>query len=71
MAQDPRTIVRSSSMLWGDQVGLIEAENAMDYAGVGQAGIAALEIRLPYVIYEFYGGRRRFRDPLWYGQPGQ
>jgi hypothetical protein len=63
MPQDPRTIVRSSDQLWSDQVGIIEASEALDAAGPGVPGLARLIERQQPVIYEFYGGRRKFVAP--------
>lgn len=61
MAQDSRTVVRSSNQLWGDQVGIINALDAMDSVNVGPFGRDYTPGGSP-VIYEFGGGenRRRF-----------
>ena len=50
MAQDPRSIVRWSSMLFGDQVGIIDA---MDSAGPGSMGFERLIEKRRPVIYPF------------------
>lgn len=54
-------IVRTSDMLWSEQVAIVEAADRMDYAGAGRAGLEALAEELQPVIYEF--GNRRFRRP--------
>jgi hypothetical protein len=68
MSQDPRTVVRSSTMLWGAQVSQIEALALMD-APAGSPDIETLAHRIEYMqernrpwIYEFSNGsyRKRF-----------
>lgn len=50
--------VRTSTRLWSDEVAQVEAQDALDYAGAGVAGVAALaEKRQPW-WYEFANGRR-------------
>lgn len=50
--------------MWGDQVGIIDALDAMDFVGPGKSGLERLaEKRQPF-IYSFYGGRRKFVEPL-------
>jgi hypothetical protein len=61
MTVDRTPVVRFSSQLWSEQVSIVEAADALDYAGTGAAGIQALAEKLQPVIYEFDGGRRRFR----------
>ncbi len=58
MPQDPKTVVRGSSMLWSQQVAIVDDMDAMD------SGIETLEAqrekRQP-VIYPFNrGGRKGF-----------
>jgi hypothetical protein len=59
MANEPQ--VKMSDMSWEAQVNIVEAQDALDYAGGGRAGIEALYEKKQPVIYEFDGGRRRFR----------
>jgi hypothetical protein len=61
---NPSQVVRSSSMLWSDQVSIVEAQEALDYAGSGSNGLALLAETVQPVVYEFYGGRRIFRDKV-------
>ena len=61
MPQPPT--VRTSDQLWSDQVQIVEASDALDYAMSGAAGLEILAERRQPVIYEFDGGRRRFRAP--------
>lgn len=67
MAQDPKTKVHGSSMLWSQQVGIIDAMEAMDYVGAGATGLDALRDKRRPVIYPFNrNGRPGFvapRDP--------
>lgn len=58
MAQDPSTIVRSSTMLWSDQVALVEAQTVLDYALPGQDGIASLVDKQQPWVYQFSNGRK-------------
>ncbi len=55
---DP-TAVRTSSMLWSEQVAIVEAAEAMDNGGAGVAGLAAMAEQLQPAIYHF--GNRVFR----------
>jgi hypothetical protein len=66
MAQDPKTIVHTSNMLWGDQVGIIDALDAMDLVGAGETGLDALREKRQPVIYPFNrnGNRKGFVAPL-------
>ncbi len=67
MAQDPRTVVRGSSMLWGAQVGIVDASEALDFVGPGDAGLELLREKLQPVIYPFNRngrvGFRALKDP--------
>jgi len=57
MPQDPRTVVRSSNQLWGDQVGIVNAIDAMDTIADGPFSRDYAPGGSP-VIYQFSGGRR-------------
>ncbi len=57
MATDPRTKVRSSNMLWGDQVGIVNAIDAMDTIAEGPFSRDYAPGGSP-TIYHFTGGRR-------------
>jgi hypothetical protein len=54
-------------MLWSQQVGIIDAMEAMDYVGAGATGLDALRDKRRPVIYPFNrNGRPGFvapRDP--------
>lgn len=58
---DPK--VTTSTRLWSEEVATADAAGALDYAGPGAAGIAALSEQRQPVIYEFNNGRRRFVAP--------
>jgi hypothetical protein len=53
MPIDPRSVVRSSNMLWGDQVAIIDAMDAMDTVRLGPEGLEYLASRRRPVIYPF------------------
>jgi hypothetical protein len=65
MPLDPKQTVRSSNQLWGDQVGIIDAIDAMDSAGPGEDGLQLLVDKRRYPIYPFNrNGRQPFVAPL-------
>lgn len=68
MPIDPKTVVHTSNMLWGDQVAIIDALEAMDLVGAGETGLDALREKWQPVIYPFhrngYKGGRGFVAPL-------
>lgn len=65
MPIDPKQTVRSSNQLWGDQVGIIDAMDAMDTAGPGESGLERLIEKRRPVIYPFNrNGKPGFVAPL-------
>lgn len=64
MAQDPKTVVRGSSMLWGQQVAMVDAMSELDYVNPDET-IEAARLRRQPVIYPFNrNGRKGFVAPL-------
>ncbi len=61
----PSDKVHGSDMLWSAQVAIIEAADALDYVGPGDAGLELLRLRRQPVIYPFNrNGKPGFVAPL-------
>lgn len=50
--------VRTSTRLWSQECAMVDASDAMDFAGVGETGLQRLVDERQSVNYEFSGGRR-------------
>lgn len=57
--------VHTSERLWSQECAMVDASEAMDYAGAGESGLQRLVDERRSVNYEFSGGRKfvQPRDP--------